>query len=347
VGLNAVEDERVYIILVNFHEWEETVTCVESILNSSHKKLQIIIVDNASANESTNKICEWLSGKHAHYSNLDGLELGFEFANYAKPIVYRVLAERDVSNASAIPDPVVLIQAETNRGFSAGNNIGLRYALTQNEANFIWIVNNDTVVLPTTLETLLLNYQELIASGNKVGLLGLKLRYLDDPSVIQGIGGKFEKLRASARAIGMYEEDNGQYDGSTIEVDYPIGAAMLVHRDFVQDIGLMCEDYFLYYEELDWSMRGKDRGWKMYSCCDASIFHKQGASTHTGSRRSSSEKNLTIERYKYTSLLTFYRKYYPRLIFIAYLRLLVVSFKKMTTGAVKEGVMILEIIICR
>jgi GT2 family glycosyltransferase len=80
-------------------------------------------------------------------------------------------------------------------------------------------------------------------------------------------------------------------------VDYAIGASLLASREFVEDVGLMNEEYFLYYEELDWSIQGEKKGWGTFNCNKCSVLHKQGKTTQTGERYKNA-KNLEIEKLK-------------------------------------------------
>ena len=122
---------------------------------------------------------------------------------------------------------------------------------------------------------------------------------------------------------------------------------MFCHSDFVKSVGLMNEEYFLYYEELDWSLRGRKKGWKAFICTEATVYHRQGATTQTGSQRESDDKNLAAEKFKYSSFLKFYKNYYPSLLLIAYARLILMGIKKYMTGAFREGNLIFRVVMGR
>jgi GT2 family glycosyltransferase len=80
----------------------------------------------------------------------------------------------------------------------------------------------------------------------------------------------------------MYENVGLFYDSPASEMNYVIGASMFVDKAFIADVGLMCADYFLYFEEIDWAERGRQRGWEIGYCWKSKIYHKEGESTHCG-----------------------------------------------------------------
>jgi GT2 family glycosyltransferase len=116
----------------------------------------------------------------------------------------------------------------------------------------------------------------------RIGMIGSTLRYYDRPDVIQALGGSLmEPATLTTRHIGAgLRVDSPQIDPAEVErqMFYVVGASMLVSRQFIQEIGLMQEDYFLYYEEIDWAMRGRD-SFKLGYAADSYVFHKSGASS--------------------------------------------------------------------
>jgi hypothetical protein len=219
-------------------------------------------------------------------------------------------------------------------GFAGGNNIGMRYALHSN-FDYVWLLNNDTVIDSKAI-TELVNYAEINSKrGVKTGILGSKLMVYHKPDRMQGIGAVFNKYTGKSKIIGAQEIDNGQYDDKEIQCNYVIGAAMFVSKEFLLDVGLMSEEYFLYNEENDWSARAKRKGWGVGVAVASKVYHKQGAST--GNSPKKSKWQIQALHYKYRGKIKLYMKYYqPQLPFL-YLHLMMRSIKYLTKGNVSEA----------
>lgn len=163
----------------------------------------------------------------------------------------------------------IVIENEENYGFAEGNNIGIRYALKYSNPKYILLLNNDTVVDEDFLK-------ELVNEGEKnehVGILGPKIYYYDKPKAIWSAGCKISWKFARGIQIGTYEVDKGQYDDQK-EVEYVSGSAFLIKTDVVDEIGLMDKNYFLYFEESDWTLRANQAGYKSLYVPNAKVWHK-------------------------------------------------------------------------
>ncbi len=193
-------------------------------------------------------------------------------------------------------DPrVVLIRNEENLGFAGGNNVGIRYALDHG-ADYILLLNNDTVVSPDFL-------QELLAAFKPgVGIAGPKILYYDQPERIwsegslinwifyHGRSGKFQKNRSAATELR--------------EVDSVTGCALMIRREVIECIGLMDESFFLYGEEDDWCYRAGKAGYRIVVNPRSVIWHKV-------SQSSGGDYNRTIAYYKTRNKILFIRKHLP------------------------------------
>jgi hypothetical protein len=277
---------------------------------------QVIVVDNASNDDSTAHILSWAQGDQsacvgnpqlAHLTN----------PPLAKPIPYMLYKSEPSSDAilrhkQSEEHSLILIQSGENRGFAAGNNIGIRYALAKNDADYIWLLNNDTVTEADALSALVKKAGEYDRQLQKVGMMGSKLLFYDYPSKIQGVAGLYNKWFALSKHLGMFEEDRGQYDneGIVLRMDYPIGASLFVPVDFIKDVGTMCEDYFLYFEELDWTAQGRAKGWQLGYCWQSMVYHKEGNSTNANSRKPQ-EKSAFADFYSIRNRILFTKKFYP------------------------------------
>lgn len=307
---------RVYIILVNYNGWKETIECLESVLRLDYPNFQVIVVDNASADDSMAHILSWAQGRQSAGAGNHRLA---RLTNppLKKPVSY-VLYESEPA-----PDAIsrhkkdgvhslIMIQSGENRGFAAGNNIGIRYATARNDATYIWLLNNDTVVEADALSVLVKKAGEYEKKRQKVGMIGAKLLYYDSPDRIQGVAGLYNKWFARTKHLGSLEVDRGQYDNETVagKMDYPIGASLFVSTDFIKDVGRMCEDYFLYFEELDWAVRGAAKGWQLGYCWQATVYHKEGRSAGASSTKPQ-EKSTIADFYSIRNRILISKKYYP------------------------------------
>lgn len=166
---------------------------------------------------------------------------------------------------------VQVIVSPVNLGFSGGNNLGMKHA----KGNYFFLVNNDTELTPNCIEQLLAMYQKI----PNLGIVCPKIRYFEATQPIQYVGyTMLNPITARNHTIGQYEPDTGQYSQAT-PTPYAHGAAMMVSRQAVEKVGMMPEEFFLYYEELDWSEQMKRAGYKIYVEPNATVFHKESVST--------------------------------------------------------------------
>ena len=210
------------------------------------------------------------------------------------------------------PD-VKIIESDENLGFAGGNNLGLGIA----KGEYIFFVNNDTIIDVNCLDTLV----STAFSLKGLGAISPKFHYYHTTNLIEYAGcPPINILTARTDITGSRKIDDGSYKG-LIETSYAHGGGMLVPRTVIDSIGEMRDDYFLYYEELDWCERMRKEGLKIYCQRDAIIYHKESASVG----RLSPLKTYYMNR----SRLYFMRKNFsgPRLIFF-FIFFLVVSFPK-------------------
>lgn len=210
---------------------------------------------------------------------LSGLEQQ-SFANFAVvicenggPEAYATLSAR-VPGKLAGGQPVSLLADQSNPGYAGGIN---RCIEALPGRNFYWILNPDTVAQPGTLTNMLrhLNERGLDAVGGPIVLPDGRL---------QTCGGRWNQWVAGAVAIGMGRPSGAHPTTAEVEadLDFISGASLLVSRRYIQVAGLMREDYFLYGEEIEWCLRGKQRGLKLGFCPSADVLHFHGTTTGSG-----------------------------------------------------------------
>ena len=166
---------------------------------------------------------------------------------------------------------VKVIRSQQNLGFAGGNNLGIRSA----QGKHLFLVNNDTIFKDFNIHALI----NRVESSPNIGIVCPKIRFAWGSNPIQFAGyAPLSKMTVRNYAIGFSEEDCGQYD-TAHPTPYAHGAAMLIRRDAIDEVGLMPECYFLYYEELDWSMMFTRVGYQIWYEPQCTIYHKESRST--------------------------------------------------------------------
>ena len=166
---------------------------------------------------------------------------------------------------------VIVIKSERNLGFAGGNNLGIQSA----QGKYLFLVNNDTVFKDFSVQALF----DRMESSPEIGIVCPKIRFAWGNNPIQFTGyTPLSKVTVRNRAIGFGEDDHGQY-GTAHPTPYAHGAAMLIRRDAIDKVGLMPECFFLYYEELDWSMMFTRVGYQIWYEPSCTIYHKESQST--------------------------------------------------------------------
>jgi hypothetical protein len=162
-------------------------------------------------------------------------------------------------------------RSDINTGFAGGNNIGIRAAT----GDYLFLVNNDTEFTPGLIEQLVNTLEE----HPEAAIVSPKIRYHAQPDTLQYAGfTEMNYYTARNHCIGQFEKDNGQFDHLTGETAFAHGAAMMVRAEALQKTGLMKENYFLYYEEIDWCDRFKKQGYTIRLNMQALIYHKESVS---------------------------------------------------------------------
>ncbi len=263
--------QSVYAIIVNWNGIEDTLNCLQSLskINRSYANLTVLVVDNGSTNDSVSQI-------HKKYPDVTVLETG------------------------------------KNLGFTGGNNVGMDYALSHN-ADFIWMLNNDTLV-----------HKDVLSFVNqfndpKVGACGSKIyfakgheyhadRYTDKERghVLWYAGGKVDWQNIYASHRGVDEVDHGQYD-TVEETPFITGCSFIVRSDIVKSVGKLDDAYYLYLEDLDWSVRIQRAGYTLQYVPTSMLWHvNAGSSGKPGNPTHEYyfTRNRLIFGFRYASLRT-------------------------------------------
>lgn len=209
---------------------------------------------------------------------VDTLECLYSLTGLTYPNYEVIVVDNGSTDGSpeAIRDafPVIrLLVNVDNLGYARGNNVGIRCALSQG-ADYVFLLNNDTVVAPALLD-------ELVAAAQadpQIGLVGPKIYYYDQRNRLWYAGAREQWLRRIPATVGLDELDQGQYDQPR-ETAYIYGTAMLIRRQVLEEIDLLDERFFAYHEDADFCMRARRAGYRCVYNPRGVMWHKVSATT--------------------------------------------------------------------
>ncbi|MCC6449791.1 MAG: glycosyltransferase family 2 protein [Candidatus Aureabacteria bacterium] len=173
---------------------------------------------------------------------------------------------------------VLTRRIEPNRGFMGGCNVGIREALDAG-AKYVWLLNNDTVVEPSALSALVREAE----ADPRCGILGSKIFYYGEREILQHAGGALDLETGRLSHLGFLCRDEGRFD-RVEEVFYVTGCSMLARAAMIREVGLMEEIYVFYFDDIDWCVRARRKGWGVKYVPGSVLYHK--LSTVAGGIRS-------------------------------------------------------------
>jgi GT2 family glycosyltransferase len=285
----------VAILLLNWNGYQDTLECLDSLHALTYPNFNIILCDNGSSDNSIQHFEQWAKGRTVSHCRL---------------------VRQDAESAThPVQEKLIIIENQANLGFAGGNNVGLRFALTQ-PFKYVWLLNTDTTVEPDALTKLVAE----VEANPKIGMCGSTLLYYHAPDTIQTLGGgSINRYTGAPQHICSFQKLQQPILQAEIlkRMDYVMGASMLVTRKFLEEIGLMEERYFLYYEEIDWAERAKGK-FELGYAPESIVYHKEGRSVGNQPKAYSDMSVYYMTR----SRVRFMRKFFPRALPIVYARLL-------------------------
>lgn len=334
--------KKVCIILLNWNNWPDTLECLESLFRLDYPRFSVVVCDNASTDGSVERIRAWAAGE------LDVLTESpsppASGSRCPKPLALVEFGPSVVGEGFPGTGPesrLVLLHTGGNLGFAGGNNVGLRLALNCPENDYFWVLNNDTVVAPDALRALV----DRMSLAPEAGLCGSTLLEYRRPDRINALGGAlYSRWIGLAWHLGRGRTWPAKVPPKRIEarMDYVVGAAMFASRDFLQGVGLMEESYFLYYEELDWALRARNRfalAWAPASV----VYHKVGGTIGTSSHPA--RKSWTCDFYTLRNRIRFTRQHCPYALPSVYLGLAVALLVRLLCGKWRRAAMIARLMV--
>ncbi len=190
-----------------------------------------------------------------------------DFQNLEVIVVDNASRENPAAHLAAHFPEVKFIRSEKNLGFAGGNNLGIREAT----GDFLFFINNDTELSVGCVQKLV----DLLSENPKIGMVSPLILYFSEKTKIQYAGmTAVNPLTARNRTVGQMETNLGQFSKPE-KTAYAHGAAMMMPRSVLQKVGEMPDDFFLYYEELDWCEQIRRAGFEIWVEPRAHIFHKE------------------------------------------------------------------------
>jgi len=303
------------IIVLNWQGWEDTLVCLESLRQLTYRGfISLIVCDNASTNDSFSRILNWAQQYYRPAQMAIFSQPPLELLTSSVTTYFESDFEpRGAKVVASFPSlPFILIQTAANRGFAGGNNVGIRYALLTQAYQYLWILNNDTKVAPEALAAL----YDCATAQPQIALWGSTVLDYVQTDLVQCAGGcrYFPVLTRFKPVLGGYSLARlRQQPPASVKLDYVAGAAMFLRVAAMERVGLLNEEYFLFYEELDYTQRLKRQGYQIGWCPQSLVYHKGSASV--GNATAGSREQLRrANYYENLSTLKYTANFHPRLL---------------------------------
>lgn len=221
------------------------------------------------------EVCIVLVNYNNHKDTVECVKslLNIDYSNYKIVLVDNASTDSDsIKNDEFLKKNTILLENRENNGFSAGNNIGIKYAKKQFQADYYLLLNNDTVVDKQFLNKLV----NCAKKNNDNAVIGGKIYYYYEDNMLWYAGGSYNTDSGFAAHFGYKKIDDGSYN-KDISVSFITGCLMLIPTKIINKVGLLDESYFLYSEDTDYCCRVKEAGFDLIYCADSVIYHKVSA----------------------------------------------------------------------
>jgi GT2 family glycosyltransferase len=225
------ETKKTAIVILNWNGWQDTIECLHSLLEMNTQNFCVFIIDNNSSDESIKRISSFISEYHLQ------------------------------SRFFVFPQP-------ENLGFAKGSNVGIKYAL-KNDFEFIWLLNNDTIVEKNTLDELLLFFYNYSAYSITTPCIN----YYSDRNKIWNCGGKISQLGYRKYFFAEKQESilpNKKY----VTITFVTNCASFFRKSYFENNGLLTEKFFFGEEDFEMCLRAKKDKIKISCVLTTKIYHK-------------------------------------------------------------------------
>lgn len=301
------------VVLVTFNSTDVILDCLESLLAAQGVALSIVVVDNGSTDGTPALLRDWAAGRHAYAAPAT---LPFPLDPAPKPLTLHAAVpatapdttdrggdDRDGTGA-APGHTVTLIDTGLNAGFAAGVNRGLAALAALPWLDRFWMLNPDSAVPPGTAHA----FATHPAPPGGFALMGGRMLYIDQPDVIQIDGGTVNRRTGVTGNLNLFASHAATPPPDPARIDFVMGGSMVASRAFYEAAGPMPEDYFLYYEEVEWAL-GRGALPILY-CPGGIVYHYAGSSIGSATiGRAASSFSLY---FKHRGRIRFLRRNFPK-----------------------------------
>lgn len=271
------------VVIVGFRSDDVIIDCLESLALSEGVRLRIALVDNASPDQTAAAARAWATARSL------------------------TVEERDVpagATADLSPDTeFALLRLPVNLGFAGGVNAGLRALLADGEIDLFWVLNPDCVATPGAA----LAFARHAAAAGPFSLMGGRTLFHEPPQAIQSDGGLVHRWTGVCSNVNRGRAPHAASAPSAATLDFISGANVVGSRAFIERAGLLQEDYFVFYEEVDWAMRRDDL--PLTFCEAACVLHHGG--TAIGSGSTAARATDFANYFNFRNRMRFMRRFHP------------------------------------
>lgn len=303
-----VAPDVIVAIIVTYRSADVIRDCLESLMTSNYGALKVIVCDNNSPDDTVDTIRTWATGR--------SLELTEFVADSENALEAEALGR------------VTLIRSLANLGFAGGVNLGLKTAIQDPDVGLFWILNPDCVVMPETASAFVESSRQ-----DRFALMGGRILYLEPPNAIQSDGGRVSHWTGVCTNLNQGLSPLTAVRPDPATMDFISGANMVASREFVDKAGLMREDYFLYFEEVDWAFQ---RGGLPLRFCQEAIVHHHGG-TVIGTGSATRRANAFANYFNFRNRIRFVGRFMPQSLPVAYAYNLLKIAKLVCVGAWEEA----------
>lgn len=215
-----------------------------------------------------------------------------KYPNYKTLLIDNGSTDSSVEKIRAAFPSVEILETGENLGFAGGNNLGIKIALDRG-AEYIWLLNNDTVVSPEALTSMV----EVAQSDARIGAVGSVIYHMEDETRLQAWGGG--RIYFWLGITRVYRQAT-----KPELLDYIVGASLLVKAEALRDVGCLDSDMFMYWEDTDFCVRLRRQGWKLEVAPAARVWHKESAAL--------GKYNPELYVHFNTSAVKFFKKHYKQ-----------------------------------
>jgi GT2 family glycosyltransferase len=272
-------EPRVSIIILNWNGWKDTIECLESLYAIDYQNYDVILIDNNSQDESIemlNRYCQGHVKAESKYPLIDVNNKPLRSFVYRGNLYNQKFNETEYSKLPK-NKRILLLLNKQNFGFSKGNNIGIRFAQKHLKPQYVCLLNNDTIVSKNWLKELI----KEITSEKKIGSCSSKLLMYDNNKIINSTGIMIIR-DGTGIDRGRNKLDTNQFDSKT-SIFGACAAGAIYSMDALNDAGLLDDDFFAYFEDVDLSWRLQLLGWKCRYVPTAVVYHKYSQSSGSSS----------------------------------------------------------------